>query len=385
MTKAITNANLITENGIIYDGTLIIEDGKIAAFGPAASLEIPEGAEVLNAGGKYVGPGFVDIHCHGGGGKKFEDEPAGAAKHFLSRGETSVLATLYYDLSLEDTVAAVRRIQTAMSDGSAPNIAGIYMEGPYLNPKYGACPEKNKWKDRINPSAARELCESLGDTVKVWAVAPEREGIEDFVKLAKEVNPTVPIAYAHTEATPAEVFALKKYGLKIQTHSTNATKTLPTLSGTRNCGPDEACLYDPEIYAELISDSLAIHVHPDMQRLIYRLKGADRIILISDSTAFDYDVPEEMKKCDDLNFDASGDLAGSRLTLDMAARNMMAHTPAGLCEVFKMASLTPARAVGLDGDIGSIEVGKRANLVLCDDRINLSAVILDGECVHGEL
>ncbi len=382
MTKAIVNANLITENGIIYDGTLIIKDGKIADFGPAASVKVPEGAAVLDAGGRYVGPGFVDIHCHGGDGKKFEELPAETAKHFLSHGETSVLATLYYDLSFDDMKASARRIQSAIADGSAPNIAGIYMEGPYLNPKYGACPEKNKWKDRINPAVARELCECLGDTVKVWAVAPEREGIEEFVKIAKSVNPSAQIAYAHTEATPAEVFALKKYGLRIQTHSTNATKTLPTLAGTRNCGPDEACLFDPDIYAEMISDSLAIHVHPDMQRLIYRIKGADRLILISDSTAFDYDVPEEMKKCDDLNFDASGDLAGSKLTLDMAARNMMAHTPAGLCEVFKMASLTPARAAGLS-DVGSIEIGKRANLVLCDDRVRLSAVILDGECVHG--
>lgn len=383
MTKAIINANLILEDGIIFDGVLIINDGVIASFGKTGEITVPAGAHILDAHGLYVGPGFVDIHCHGGDGKKFESDPAGAAQHFLSHGETSVLATLYYDLSPEDMNAAVELIQNSIEDGTAPNIAGIYMEGPYMNPKYGACPEKNKWKGKIDLDVARSLAEKLGSTVRVWAVAPEREGIVDFVKLAREVNPTVQIAFGHTEATTAEVFALKKHGLRIQTHSMNATKTLPTLAGTRNGGPDEACLYDPDFYAELISDSLAIHVHPDMQRLLYRIKGDERIILISDSTAFDWDVPEEMKKCPDLNFDANGDLAGSKLSLDYAAKNMMTHTPAGLCSVFKMASTTPARAVGLDDSVGSIEIGKRANLVICSDKIDLAAVLLDGEIVSG--
>jgi len=383
MTKAIINANLILEDGIIFDGALIIKDGKIVNFGKMGTVDVPADADILDVHGLYVGPGFVDIHCHGGDGKKFENDPAGAAAHFLSHGETSVLATLYYDLSPEDMKAAIETIRTAIDDGSAKNIAGIYMEGPYLNPKYGACSENNKWKDRINLDVAKSIVDKIGSTVRVWAVSPERDGIVDFVKLAKAANPEVKFAFAHSEATPAEIFALKKYGLRIQTHSTDATNTLPTLAGTRNCGPDEACLYDPDMYAEIISDSLAIHVHPDMQRLIYRIKGDERVILISDSTAFNWDVPEEMKKCPDLNFDANGDLAGSKLTLDMAAKNMMSHIPAGLCSVFKMASLSPARAVGLDLEVGSIEIGKRANLVLCNDRVDLSAVLLDGEVVSG--
>lgn len=381
MTKAIINANLILEDGIIFDGALIINDGKIADFGKMGELALPENAEIIDAHGLYVGPGFVDIHCHGGNGSKFENDPIPAAQHFLSHGETSVLATLYYDLAPEEMNAAVELIQKTIEDGTAPNIAGIYMEGPYLNPKYGACSENNKWKDRINLEVAKSIVDKIGDTVRVWAVSPEREGIVDFVKLAKAANPDVKFAFAHSEATTAQIFALKKYGLRIQTHSTDATNTLPTLAGTRNCGPDEACLYDPDMYAEIISDSLAIHVHPDMQRLIYRIKGDERVILISDSTAFDWDVPEEMKKCPDLNFDSNGDLAGSKLSLDYAAKNMMTHTPAGLCSVFKMASTTPARAVGLDDSVGSIEIGKRANLVICSDRIELAAVLLDGEVV----
>jgi len=383
--KAIINANLILEEGILFDGTLLIDNGVIAAYGD--HLEIPEGAEIVDAGGKYVGPGFVDIHCHGGGGFRFDDKPGEAIKHFLKHGETTVLATLYYDLTYEQMLASVKGVQRAMTETPAGRaIGGIYMEGPYMNPRYGASPERNQWKGEINMEHARSVAETVGDTVRVWAVAPEREGIESFVKMAHEVNPNAAFAYGHTEATPAQVFALKKYGMKIQTHCTNATHPLPAAGGTRNCGPDEACFYDPEIFAEVICDYGGIHVHPDMLRLIYRIKGEDRMMLITDSTNFDnrpHVVPEALKHCFDLNFDANGGIAGSKLTMEIACRNMMRHTTVGLCQVFKMASLNPARAVGMDDTVGSIAVGKRANLVLTDDRINLYAVLLDGEVVEG--
>ncbi|MBQ8747790.1 MAG: N-acetylglucosamine-6-phosphate deacetylase [Clostridia bacterium] len=384
--KAIVNANLILEEGIVFDGVVLVENGLIAAYGEKGAVEIPADAEIFDAGGKYVAPGFVDIHNHGGGGELFDTNPAAAAKHFLAHGETTILPTLYYDLSYEDMIAAVKRIQDVIANekiGAA--IGGIYMEGPYMNPKYGASPEKNKWRGEINMEHARSVAETAGDTVRVWAVAPEREGIADFVKMAREVNPTVKIAFGHTEATPAQVFALKKYGLSIQTHCTNATHTVGYGGGTRSCGPDEACFYDPEIYAEVICDHGAIHVHPDMLRLIYRIKGEDRVVLITDCTNFagPSKTPDALKHCFDLNFDANGGIAGSKLTMDVACFNMMRHTTVGLCQVFKMASLNPARAVGLDDTVGSISVGKRANLVVTDDKINISAVMLDGEIVSG--
>ncbi len=384
--KAIINANLILEDGILFDGVLLIEDGLIAAFGERGTVEVPADAELLDAGGQYVGPGFVDIHCHGGGGELFDTNPAGAAKHFLHHGETTILPTLYYDLSYEQMLEAIKRIQHVMANEAVGRVlGGIYMEGPYMNPKYGASPEKNKWRGEINMDHARSVAETAGDTVRVWAVAPEREGIAAFVKMAKEVNPAVHFAFGHTEATPAQVFALKKYGLSIQTHSTDATGNTGLGGGTRTCGPDEACFYDPEIYAEVICDHGAIHVHPDMLRLIYRIKGEDRVVLITDCTNFagPSKTPDRLKHCTDLNFDANGGIAGSKLTMDVACFNMMRHTTVGLCQVFKMASLNPARAVGLDETVGSIAVGKRANLVVVDDKIHLSAVVLDGEIVNG--
>lgn len=379
----IVNANLILQDGILWDAYLALEGGRIAACGPRAGLALPRGAEVIDARGRYVGPGFVDIHCHGGGGAMFDREPERAARHFLRHGETTVLATLYYDLSYEAMLEAISRIRRAMKGTRAGRaIGGIYMEGPYMNPKYGASPEKNKWRGPIDMEKAGTVARALGDAVRVWALAPEREGIEAFAALAKAENPALRLAFGHTEASPEQVFRLKKYGLCIQTHSTDATGRPGSIGGTRACGPDEACLYDADLYAELICDSQAIHVHADMLRLFRRIKGEDRLILISDSFVSAEKAPEHLSGVADLNFDANGGLCGSRLTLDLACQNMMRHTPAGLCEVFRMASLNPARALGWDEEIGSVAVGKRANLVFVDDRVRVEKVIFEGECLE---
>ena len=129
---------------------------------------------------------------------------------------------------------------------------------------------------------------------------------------------------------------------------------------------------EPELYTELICDSKPIHVCPDMQRLIIHNKGINRVILITDST------PAEFGDVDDINFDEKGGVAGSKLTLDKACRNIMTHTNCGIAQAFVMASLTPARALGWGDDLGSIEVGKVADLVFVDDKFNVQKVMLQG-------
>lgn len=382
--KAIINANLVLEDGILFDGAILTDKGRIVSFGPMDETEIPTGAEVYDAQGKYVGPGFVDIHCHGGDGIMFDADPACAAAHFLAHGETTVLATLYYNLSYDEMLAAIRRIREAMRQGSAPAIGGIYMEGPYMNPKYGASPEKNKWRGLINPAEANALIQAAGEDVLVWAIAPERDGVASFAAAAKAANHNVRFAVGHSEATPAQIEALKQYGLTIQTHCTNATAAPCDVGGTRACGPDEACFYDPDMYAEVICDSCGIHVHPDMLRLILRIKGDDRVVLITDSYVSSEQPPENLRHILDLLFDANGGLSGSKLTMDVACRNMMRHTGIGVSQAFRLASLNPARAVGLDGEVGSIAPGKRANLVLVDDTMHVINVLLNGEWIGGQ-
>lgn len=377
---AIKNARVVLEHEIIENGVVLTENDRIVAVGADEDVRIPESAEVYDAKGLYVGPGFVDIHVHGGNGHFFYEDPISAAEHFLAHGETTVLATLYYDLTKEGFIDSIERIKAAMGQGMAGGaIGGFYMEGPYMNPKYGASPEKNKWKGEIKEEDYAEVVEAAGKYAKVWAIAPEREGLEPFLTKARLVNPEVVFAVGHSEATPAQVQALKKYGIGLQTHCMNATgRPKPTSGGTRSCGPDEACLMDNNIYCELICDSQGIHVAADMLRFVISVKGMDKVVLISDSYVSNDPTPPQFAHITDLQFDANGGLCGSKLTLDKACANIVKHIGCSVREAFIMASRNPARAVGMGGEIGSIAVGKRADLVVVDEKFNVENVMLKG-------
>lgn len=376
----IHNAKVVLEHGILFDGAILLDGDRIAAVGDRRELEIPADAEMIDAEGAYVGPGFVDIHVHGGNGHMFDSEPLEAAEHFLKNGETTILATLYYNLSKEGFLDSIKKVQAAMAAGGAGDaIAGIYMEGPYMNPKFGAMPERNKWKGAIAEEAYKEVVDTVGTDAFVWSVAPEREGIEEFVKYAGTVNPHAVFAVGHSEATPAQVRKMKRYGLCLQTHCMDATGSYSEWVGTRGAGPDEACLTDPDMYAELICDSGAVHVNKDLINLIVRTKGVDKVILITDSFVSDLPAPEKLKHITDLIFDENCWLSGSKLTMNVACRNIMAHTNCGIAQAFLMASRNPARAIGLDDEIGTIEPGKLANLVFVDDVFNVKNVMLGGK------
>ena len=382
ITKASTNCQLVLENGILWDATLLIADDKIMGFGPSRETEIPNEAEIIDADGAYVGPGFVDIHAHGGGGFQTSMNPAEAAMHFLRHGETTLLCTPSGSASKsrEELVEIIKRIRGAMS--TAKNIKGIYMEGPYYNPNYGANKHKNTWGYK---PVLREDFTALVDAgekdIKIWMVGPERvnEGLVDFLEYARKVNPDVLFTVGHSEATPAEVRALGKYKPKLITHCMNATGRRDVYGGTRSYGPDEYALKETDMYAEMISDSMAVHVPPELQRFIIKGKGLDKMILITDSTEYPNPPPEPYKHVTDINFDDRGGIAGSKLTMNQACRNIMSHTQCGICEAFLMASRNPARAIGLGDEIGTIEVGKTADLVFVNDRFDVKKVILGGE------
>ncbi len=373
------NARLVLEDGILEDGALLVRGDRIAALGPAGSFAVPAGTERIDAGGRYLGPGFVDLHVHGGGGRMFFQEPEAAAAHFLARGETSVLATFYYNMSREEMLEGFDRVRAAMAAGGAGSaIRGVYMEGPYMNPKYGASPEQNLWRGPIRREDYASVVDRAGALVRIWAVAPEREGLEPFLRDAKAADQDAVFAVGHSEASPEQIEALRGYGISIQTHCMDATGRVPRWRGTRGCGPDEWCLTQKEVYAELISDSLGVHVDPTLQKLIRAVKGPERVILITDSFVSDRPSPERLRHVTDLCFDENGDLSGSRLTMDAAARNYMRHTGASMREAFLAASTNPARAAGLCGELGSLAPGKRADLVLVNDEMEVGGVWLGG-------
>lgn len=370
---AIYNARLVLQTGIMDPGVLLIENDTIVAVG---DVTVPENAVRIDAKGAFVGPGFVDIHVHGGNGYNTCFQPKQAAEHFLRHGTTTLLATPAYSFDFDKFLSAIRNVKKTIRD--IPNMRGMYMEGPYTNPGYGANAHCNPWRGPILPAHYRALVDEAGDLAKVWVIAPEREDLLPFLEYARKVNPNVKFAVGHSEATPAQIRALGAYCPTLHTHVTDATGRQPVAAGTRGVGPDEHCFMTPEIYAELISDSCGIHVCPDMQKLVLFCKGVDHVVLITDSTTLNNPNPAEFAHVTDLNFDSAGGLAGSKLTMDQACRNVMAATGCSMADAFKMASTNPAKALGFN-DIGRIAPGKKADLIFVDKDFRIQQVMLRGK------
>ena len=386
---AIINAELVMKDHLIPEAVLFVEDGKIAGFGEMRTTPIPEGCQILDAQGAYVGPGLVDIHCHSGTGVRFIDDPAKATQEHLDCGTTTILATPPTRGTHAIYADALAKIRAAMNTEEGQTIGGIYMEGPYINAGYGSMSnQKGANAPRVFdpvPEDFQPLLDAAADIIRVWGTAPERENIEVFVKAAKAANPEVRFAVTHSEATPQQIEKLMPYGLCIGTHHTNATGTIVNYPECRGVCVDEGVNYNDGIYAELISDSMGIHVDPYMQRLVRKIKGDDKIILISDQTIHEPIPVPGLEHVTDLNFtyrkDGDIDISGSKLTLNVACRNYMKHTGASIVDAFKVGSYNPSRAVGFY-DRGEIREGLRADLVFVDIKMNVKKVMVGGKVVR---
>ncbi len=376
--KAIVNAIVVMKDYIIPNGVLLLDRDEIVAVGKAKDVAVPSGAEIIDAENLYVGPGLIDIHTHAADNKWIYEQPEETSRYLLEHGVTGVLPALYNNLKKQDYLDAIDNILKAKENGDFDNFVGFYMEGPYLSPNFGCERDKNVWKDAIVHDEYIDIVKKAKDHAKVWCIAPEREGAEKFCQEVKEIIPNIVFAVAHSEATPEQVEKLMPYGLKIATHHTNATGTIPHYSECRGVCVDEAVNYNKEIYAEMISDRMGIHVLPYMQRLVRKIKGDDRLILIADQFVCDGPIPEGFEEATDLHFDNAGEIAGSGLTLDIACGNVMVHTGCSVCDAFKFGSLNPARALNL-AKVGYIAQGNKANLVFVDQFFNVKKVIFKGE------
>ena len=380
--KAIVNTKLIMEDGIIWDGAITWENDRILQVGRAKDVQIPEGTQVIDAGGKYTAPGFVDIHTHGSTECLFSDDPIRAAEHFLKHGETTILPTFYCNMTLEQMLEGAKKVREASEAGAGRTLAGLYMEGPYMG-GFGSNQKFILWGGDILEEEYAPLVDEISDLARVWAICPMRPGIEGFMQYVKAKNPDAIFTMGHSRATAADCRRVKKYGLKIQTHHGDSGKHPGSAQGTMGAGCDEFTLYDPDIFAELICDENGIHVQPDLIKMVVRTKGVERMILISDSMPLSGDYTNNeadgVAYGPDLNYDYEGHLAGSHLTLDNACRNLMKHTGYGLCHAIRFATLNPAVALGIDHEVGSLAPGKKANLIVIDDMVHVEKVVLWGE------
>lgn len=381
--KAIVNTKLVLEDGIIWNGALTYEGDKILSLGKAEEVDLSSCESVYDAGGLYTAPGLVDIHNHGCAEKWFYEDPAFAAEYFLTHGITTVLPTFYHAMSKDEMISGAERIRAERERGAGRIIEGIYMEGPFMKFS-GSYASDIKWSGDIRSEDYVDLIDSFGDLVKVWAIDPDRNGIEEFMAYAKEKTPEAIFAHGHSSATFDSIKRLKRYGVKLRTHITNAGRASGRSQVKYGAGGDEFALYDPDIFTEMIVDEAGIHVQPGHVKMIIRTKGVERVCLISDHTTnhgknYKNDAESGIWYGSDLNYDDRGWLAGSLMTLEHGVKNVMTHSGYGLCHAIRMASLTPAEAIGIGHKVGSLEEGKLANLILIDDQVNVKKVILLGE------
>ncbi len=381
--KAIVNTKLVMEDGIIWNGAVLYDKDTIIEADQTDKVTIPKDAEIIDAGGLYTAPGLIDIHNHGCKEWWFYENPQKACEFFAGHGVTTVLPTFYHSMSKEEMKDGAEKIREASKNGICRIMDGIYMEGPFMR-LGGSFQNQLKWHGEIKKDDYTDLIESFGDMVRIWAIDPDRENIEEFMAYAKEHNPNVIFAHGHSNSLAEKIASLKHYGVKIRTHMGDAGKVKGRAQGTPGAGGDEFALYDPDMYAELIADQSGIHVVPGLLRLFIKIKGIERICLISDHTTckdndFKNNEADGIWYGPDLNYDDRGWLAGSLMTIDNAVRNVMTHTTCGLCQAIQMASLTPARLLGIDNKVGSVKKGKLANLIIIDDAVNVKKVILQGD------
>lgn len=376
----IINADLVTPSHVISKGWLLIREGKIAALGAGEQPSI-EGAATLDAGGRTLLPGFIDVHVHGGAGCEAMDaEPDGLRKmaaYYAQHGVTSFLATTWTDSHdrIARALEAIAELIGPQPDGAT--LLGAHVEGPYLNPdRCGA--QSTTHIRRAAPDETLPLLDIGG--IRLLALAPEYP--ENHWLIRECVRRGITVSAAHTAANYEQMQAAVQMGVRQTTHTFNAMTGLHH----REPGTVGAALTLPELSCELIADT--IHVHPAVMQILYAAKGRDGVILITDAIRGagmpDGDYPIDDRVVHIMNGTArlsDGTLAGSTLTMDRALYNLMQATSKPLAELWPTSSLNAARAIGVSARKGSLEIGKDADLVLVDDDINIQMTIAEGRVV----
>ena len=384
--KAIIHAKAVTPGGILQDATLLLDGEKIHAIG--TDLQIPDGAEVLDAEGMWVGPGFVDIHLHGDGtDARWEDNPEPVAAHHLKHGSTTMVAYLPYTLPKKELLEATENVQKLLDQGKMPNVYAIGYEGPFINPKQGANSEA-AGRTGTDPEEYVPLYEACHGRIAQWMYAPEMDPTGQFGDFLREKGVTA--AIGHTQASPAQIRAAVDRGATVVTHLYDAMgchlgNESVNVTGIIQETAVDGCMVCPELTYEIIPDSLGIHVKPTNIKLVYQLMGPRRICIITDCTECNYDPADypkdHFRSTVDLNFNENHELSGSRLTMDQAFRNFGRHSGAPVADLFQMAATTPAEKIGIGHLTGSLVPGKWANIVILDQDLQLQKVIYRGEVV----
>lgn len=385
MVTKIYNAVFVT-NELLKDKNLYIKDDKFLSL----TEEELDFDISIDAQGLYVAPGFIDIHTHGAGGYDFADgsvdDILNAAYVHATHGTTTVYPTSA-SMSFDCTIQFAKNVKKAMESNTPgkPYIAGSHLEGPYFsqaqkgaqNPDYIKAPEYDEYSQYI----------AAGDgTVKRISYAPELDGSMELCDYLNKNN--IISAFAHTDGIYEEIKPLVDMGCRIATHLYSGMNTVTRRKMQRKLGAVETAFLEDSVIAEVIADG--VHLPIELLKLIYKIKGADKICLVTDSMrgaamgegpsvlgpmhdGMDCIIKDGVAFLPDMTA-----YAGSVATTDRLVRVM--HKGAGipLCDCIKMMTQTPAKAMGLDKR-GQLSENYYADLVFFDEDIQIKKVFIEGK------
>lgn len=394
MITRLTNGKIIVQNNIISGYSLYTEDEKILGIFNDSAPAAPTADKEIDASGRYISPGFLDIHTHGGGGSDFLDcEAEGyltAAKTHAKHGTTSLCPTTTsgeYSELLE-TFKAYRRAKELNDCGA--DFLGLHLEGPYFAMSQKGAQDAKYVRDFDKAEYLDILEKGAGDIVR-WSAAPELKGAVEFGETlsALGVLPSI----GHTDADENDVSAAFEAGFTHVTHLYSCTSGVHRKNAKRYAGVIEMAYLLDGMTVEIIADG--IHLPPTLLKLIYKIKGADNTALVTDSmrgagmpegpsilgskrNGLEVIIEDGVAKMPDRTC-----FAGSVATMDRLVRNMITLADVPLTDAVKMATSTPARIIGVHNK-GTLERGMDADVIMFDQNINVSFTMVKGRVVHCE-
>lgn len=386
-----TNARVILSDAVLEHHYVSVKNGLIDSIGQEpVPAELTEQATLVDCKGNYLSPGFIDTHCHGGGGADFMDgtteDILTAARAHLKHGTTGICPTTL-TCSDEELFAFFDAYEQAKTvTEQMPHLLGIHLEGPYFSPaQAGAQPPEYLVSPRREHYL--EILRRAGDNIVKWSVAPELPGA---MELGDELASRGILALmGHSDARFDVVEEAIQHGYSQLTHFYSAMSTITRERGHRKLGLIEAGYLFDSLNIEIIADG--IHLPPKLLKLIVKCKDHDHICLVTDSMR-GADMPDGPSLLGSLahgvpviiqngiaNMPAFDSFAGSIATTDRLVRVMVQKAGLPVWDAVKMASLNPASFLGISDAYGSITPGKSADLLIFDDNINISSVYVSGE------
>ena len=392
----IDHACVVAENAILPDSAVEIGGGRILRVRPAdGDGSVPAGAARVDAGGRFLAPGFIDLHIHGLHQHLVNHNPAdlAAAAAILPRyGVTGFLPTVC-PLPPGRDAAALRALAEAASGAAGARVLGFHLEGPFLT-LTGAIS-----KDSLgpaDPARVDALMAAAAPFPAIFSIAPDMPGIEPLIR--RMARSGAPVFMTHTAATVAETQRAIAAGACHATHFYDVFPVPPvTEGGVRPCGAVEAILAAPRVSVDFILDG--VHVDPVAVQMALQCKGPDRVCLITDAMVGTglppgrysfggqeviFAEPGAPARLVGSPTHKGGGLSGSGLTLNLAVRNAVQMAGTSLPQAVRMASANPAQVLGLAGSKGRLLPGYDADLVLFDEAFGVQQTWIAGASVFNK-